>query len=170
MKKTVLIGVILSCFLLLVTPCINAVEYKEVKESREEFYKSYFSKYIINKFKSDMLINSLPSSSIYGVGFISFFFLIFVDLLTWYSGMSLIGYLFFSFILAIFWPVIAVVYGLEPLQYLLHKLAVFLGYFSYYLAIIIVFIVQSILYPLEFIKFILILIRRWLDGNYYFKN
>jgi hypothetical protein len=33
MRKTILIVVILSCFLLLVTPCINAVENKEVKES-----------------------------------------------------------------------------------------------------------------------------------------
>jgi hypothetical protein len=32
MNKKILIGVILSCFLLLVTPCINAVEYNEVKE------------------------------------------------------------------------------------------------------------------------------------------
>jgi hypothetical protein len=35
MKKKILIGVILSCFLLLVTPCINAVEYREVKDNIE---------------------------------------------------------------------------------------------------------------------------------------
>ncbi len=37
MKKKVVIGIILSCFLLLVTPCINVIEYKEVKETYKDF-------------------------------------------------------------------------------------------------------------------------------------
>ena len=32
MNKKIIFGVMLSCFLLLVTPCINAVEYKEIKD------------------------------------------------------------------------------------------------------------------------------------------
>jgi hypothetical protein len=36
MKEKILIGVILPCFLLFFTPCINAVEYNEVKEEVKE--------------------------------------------------------------------------------------------------------------------------------------
>ena len=39
MKKKILIGVILSCFLLLVTPCINAIQLNEVKEEKQREIK-----------------------------------------------------------------------------------------------------------------------------------
>ena len=40
MRKTIIMGVMLSCFLLLVTPCINAVEYKEVREEVEQQFQN----------------------------------------------------------------------------------------------------------------------------------
>ena len=40
MKGTFVFGVILSCFLLLITPCINAVEYNEIIEEIQEKNKS----------------------------------------------------------------------------------------------------------------------------------
>jgi hypothetical protein len=65
MKKTVLIGFILSCFLLLVTPCINAVEYKEVREEVESKiiidFKDFYNqiKYLINTLTNNIVINIL---------------------------------------------------------------------------------------------------------------
>ena len=50
MKKKVLIGLILSCFLLLVSPCINAVEYKECNDSinsKLDHFGILFKKYNI---------------------------------------------------------------------------------------------------------------------------
>jgi hypothetical protein len=69
MKKTIIMGVMLSCFLLLVTPCINAIEYKEVREEVMNelenrvvsLIKKDFEKLKLNFFKIDIINKSIIS-------------------------------------------------------------------------------------------------------------
>ena len=55
MRKTIIMGVILSCFLLLVTPCISAVEYNEVKEE----VKQQIETNIFNKLYKSSILNTI---------------------------------------------------------------------------------------------------------------
>lgn len=50
MKKTILFGVILSCLLLLLSPCVNAIQYKEIRETKKKYIESFITE--SNYFKS----------------------------------------------------------------------------------------------------------------------
>lgn len=50
MKKTILFGVILSCLLLLLLPCVNAIQYKEIRETKKKYIESFITE--SNYFKS----------------------------------------------------------------------------------------------------------------------
>jgi hypothetical protein len=77
MNKKILIGVILSCFLLLVTPCINAVEYKEInnelKNKIDNRINTFHSKIISLKNCSfNNLLRLKILLIIYIIGYITF--------------------------------------------------------------------------------------------------
>ena len=74
MNKKILIGVILSCFLLLVTPCINAVEYKEVKEEVKNQIESKISSLMTSEFKTVILLDVLLL--VYFVLFLFWFYIL----------------------------------------------------------------------------------------------
>ena len=90
MNKKIIFGVMLSCFLLLVTPCINAVEYKEVKENTNSIIVNIFE-------KLGILSSIIPLLIVY---YIICYFISFFLLATYYPSWAQMYTLFEAFILS----------------------------------------------------------------------
>ncbi len=74
MKKKVVISVILSCFLFLITPCINAIQIHEIREEIENRIQDNIKSNYLNA-KSTVLVNKLAIYIfliIYIIGYIVF--------------------------------------------------------------------------------------------------
>jgi hypothetical protein len=59
MNEKIIFGVILSCFLLLVTPCISAAEYNEVRNVINNRFKSNIQNMIDLKNDNNILISTI---------------------------------------------------------------------------------------------------------------
>ena len=113
MKKKILIGVMLSCFLLLVTPCINAIEYSEEKGEIESNSKDNISL----KITSFMNLINLYLK----IGIIVFVFM-FSEHLTDNVIVSMIMAFFIALVKAIIWPldlISRIIEIIEQIEYLI---------------------------------------------------
>jgi hypothetical protein len=79
MNKKIIIGVILSCFLLLVTPCINSVEYNEIKDNIKQQYS--FEKSFINNNKLSSYVGIF---NVLFIIYIIFVILYFIEVYEWF--------------------------------------------------------------------------------------
>jgi hypothetical protein len=109
MKRILFIGVILSCFLLLVTPYINAIEHEVIKKKLDNEMErslkgiqnliSIFDNYSLTSIFFVAIL-----SIMYVIGYVTYFIALF--LYFDYPSMDRLIAIILCFILSFFWPIL----------------------------------------------------------------